>query len=108
MNEYSARQIPNDELTLDRIPASDSSRSEIERFALTVDGYKLSGSFEACAGIAGSTGKKTLTELRITLFFKQRARRFVGLDDLDQEDILAEDRELIRQIREMVDVRQLE
>ena len=102
MNGQGPTEIPSEKLTLEIIPQPDADRCEIDRFALTLNGYEAAGSFAACAEIAQVKRKKTLTELRITLFFNQRARRHVDLDDLDSDIILAEDRELIRQIREKV------
>ena len=100
--------IPNEKLTLEVIPQSDARRSEIESFALAFDGYAAAGSFEACAETAHSLRDKTLTELRITLFFRQRARRFVDLDDAALQTELDEDREHIRQIRMRVEEGQLD
>ena len=108
MGEEPRSKIPNRELTLNLVPSPDAKVADIERFALTLNGYGEAGSFEACAEIALAKRQKTLTELRITLFFNQRARRFVDLDGLDGVDPVKEDRELLRLIRARIAAGKLE
>jgi hypothetical protein len=62
------------------IPGTDADWYSISMFALQFDGYKESGSFEACAEIANSGRDKTLTDLRVCLFFEQRRWRHFGED----------------------------
>jgi hypothetical protein len=94
------RQIPNDELIAERIPRPDATWYEIERFALTFDGYKHAGSFEACAEIANTRRNETLDDLRTRLFFEQRSYRHSGWPP--EGDALEYIRGLVRQIREKV------
>ncbi len=60
-----------------KLPCPHASWDQIQRFALTFDGYKHFGSFERCAAIAnrrrdGEGGHENLSELRGCLFFGQR------------------------------------
>jgi len=98
MNGQGPTEIPSEKLTLEIIPQPDADQSEIDRFALTLNGYEAAGSFAACAEIAQVKREKTLTELRIALFFRQRARRFVDFDDVALQTELDEEHELVRQI----------
>jgi len=70
--------IPNSDLTLSMIPGTDADWYDISMFALQFDGYQECGSFEECAKIANAGRDKTLTELRVCLFFEQRRWRHFG------------------------------
>lgn len=72
------KTIPNCDLTLDLIPATDADWYDISMFALNFDGYKECGSFDSCAAIANAGRDNTLTELRTCLFFEQRRWRHFG------------------------------
>jgi len=92
------RQFSNDQLTLARIPDPDGDISDWERFAHSINGYELAGSFEACADLANDGTAKTLTELRCALFFEARRMRHSGGFGSAEEQI----RQLLRRIRERV------
>ncbi len=92
--------ISNQDLTLESIPFPTATWDEIERFALTFDGYAAAGSFEACAEIANAQRRETLTDLRTCLFFEQRRWRHLGGDP--DCDSLAYIRGLVREIRAKV------
>ena len=85
-NEFGL-DIPDQDLMLaDVPPAGSSDWSAISGFALTYDGYGLSG-FEACAKVANDASKDyvltgqlptTLSALRTCLFFEQRRWHHFG------------------------------
>jgi hypothetical protein len=86
------RQLGNSDLTPDQVPASDDEFA-IMKFALTFDGYRHHGSFEACADACNAAGRRyfadgrlpaTLSELRACLFFEQRRWHHYG-DSPDAE-----------------------
>ena len=91
-------QFSNDQLTLARIPDPDGDISDWERFAHSINGYEVAGSFEACADLANNGTAKTLTELRCALFFEARRMRHSGGFGSSEEEI----RQLLRRIREKV------
>jgi hypothetical protein len=103
--EYGIDHIPNVELELDRIPDSTADWHAISRFALTFDGYTVSGSFERCAEIANNHCCSTLTDLRTCLFFEQRRWRHFA-DDPDPRAMVYI-HEVVRNIREKVASRNL-
>jgi hypothetical protein len=90
-------QITNEELRLSQVPLPDASWYEIADFARTYDGYKESGSFEACACIANEGPQETLHELRVSLFFEWRRAHHGGRDPAAKE--LDHIRDLVRRIR---------
>jgi hypothetical protein len=92
------RQFSNNQLTLTRIPDPDGDISDWERFAHSINGYEVAGSFEACADLANNGTAKTLTELRCALFFEARRMRHSGGFGSAEEEI----RQLLRRIRERV------
>ena len=96
-------QFRNDQLTLTRIPDPDGDISDWERFAHSINGYELAGSFEACADLANNGTAKTLTELRCALFFEARRMRHSGGFGSAEEQI----RQLLRRIRERVQAGEL-
>ena len=91
-------QFTSDQLTLKRIPDPDGNLSDWERFAHSINGYEVAGSFEACADLANNGTAKTLTELRCALFFEARRMRHSGGFGSAEEQI----RQLLRRIRERV------
>ena len=97
------RQFSNDQLTLARIPDPDGDISDWERFAHSINGYEVAGSFEACADLANNGTAKTLTELRCALFFEARRMRHSGGFGSAEEEI----RQLLRRIREKVQAGEL-
>jgi hypothetical protein len=98
------RQFSNDQLTLARIPDPDGDISDWERFAHSINGYEVAGSFEACADLANNGTAKTLTELRCALFFEARRMRHPGGFGSAEEQI----RQLLRRIREKVQAGELD
>lgn len=92
--------IPNRLLIVEKIPAGDARWEDIERFALTFDGYKHCGSTERCAEIANSHRHSTLSDLRTRLFFEQRRWRHYG--EHPDDDAMRYIRDLISQIRARV------
>ena len=77
-------QIANEDLVLEKIPNPEGKSSDYqdtwEKFALTMNGYKVSGDFESCSNLASQVIKEpknaSLTELRCALFFLQRHHRW--------------------------------
>lgn len=92
--------IPNELLTLARIPLPSATWEEISVFALTFDGYRENGSNEKCAEIANERRHNSLSDLRTCLFFEQRRWHHFG-DDPDAE-AMAYIKSLLRQIWDMV------
>lgn len=70
------QELSNRQLKLDRIPDPDVDPCHWDAFALTINGYKVSGSFEHCAAIYHDNSATTLTELRCALFFASRKDRY--------------------------------
>ena len=70
-------QISNSDLRLEDTPARpvDWFSSTMLEFALSFDGYTYWGSLARCAEMAAKEPLETLTELRMKLFFTQRAWR---------------------------------
>jgi hypothetical protein len=97
-------QFTNDQLSLKRIPDPDGDISDWERFAHSINGYEVAGSFEACADLANNGTAKTLTELRCALFFEARRMRHSGGFGASEEEI----RQLLRRIREKVQAGELD
>jgi len=72
-----ATQISNEDLVLEKIPNPEGESSDYqetwEKFALTMNGYKVCGDFEYCSDLASKVIKEpknaSLTELRCALFF---------------------------------------
>jgi len=67
-------RIKNEELAVDRLPASDD-RHAVFKFAMSYNGYEETGSFEESAKLARAGGRATLDEIRNELFFSARASR---------------------------------
>ena len=92
--------LPNELLTLKRIPLSTASWEEISAFALTFDGYRENSSNDRCAEIANQRRHNSLSDLRTCLFFEQRRWHHFG-DDPD-EAAMVYIRSLVEQIRDWV------
>jgi Ca-activated chloride channel family protein len=82
------RQLTNRQLKLARIPDPDGDLRDWDAFALTIDGYKVAGSFERCAELYHEKTAKTLTELRCALFFASRKERHGESDESDAARVL--------------------
>ena len=89
-------EIPNCELSVDRVPDPEGDLWGWERFAHTINGYDVMGGFEACADLANSHSAVTLTELRCSLFFEARRERHSGVMSVNEEVV----RHLLRAIRQ--------
>lgn len=87
----------NGELKSEMLPGADASWFEIEKFALTYDGYTEAGSLEKCAAIANAKRNDTLDELRTCLFFEQRRWRHFG--EVPEGEDLLYIRSIVDQIR---------
>ncbi len=94
MDAKMTKQLTNAELRFELIPdpAQDSFRRAWHHFAITLNGYEASGGSRECAEVAHKVWEKpedaTLTELRIALFFKQRAERFTQQDRTELAAVL--------------------
>jgi hypothetical protein len=76
--------ISNLDLQPSDIPAADATWDAIQTFALTYNGFKVHGSFDACAAIANDQRNQTIDDLRTCLFFEQRRWHHYG-DEPDSE-----------------------
>ena len=94
------RYIPNVLLRAERLPGPHASWEEIERFALTFNGYTHCGSLEACAAVAKARRHETLSDLRTCLFYEQRSWRHCGWHP--DAEAMAYIRHLIELIRRRV------
>ncbi len=92
--------ISNKRLRAEKMPLPAADWSEIQRFALTFDGYEHWGSFDQCAEIANAQRHDTLTDLRTCLFFEQRRWRHFGF--APDEGSMIYIHELLEQIRARV------
>lgn len=78
MRRLASESIPNEALELAHIPPADGDWKEIERFALTLNGYAAMGQLLgdlADQHARAGTLPVDLTELRACLFFEQRRWR---------------------------------
>ena len=103
--------VRDEDLTQADLPPPDADEDEIQAFALTTNGYRGLGSFEACAQLAGAALGRwradgslpvTLADLRCCLFFEQRRWRHYGYSFNDEA--LAYTRALIDAMRPLVEV----
>jgi hypothetical protein len=94
-----SEQISNEDLELKHIPGARASWEQIERFALTFNGYDELG-MDACAQLASEGNLRTLTELRAVLFFEQRRWRNFG--DAPDAAAIKKIRDLLARIRQAV------
>lgn len=93
-------KIASEKLTLGRVPAEGADVEAICRFAHTIDGYDLAGSFENCARIARDPDPRSLDQLRISLFYRFRSLRHTGEEESPVD--LRFFRETIRRIRALL------
>jgi len=98
------QDLTNLQLKLDRIPDPDVDPCHWDAFALTINGYEVAGSFEACEGLYQEKNATTLTELRCALFFASRKDRY----NYCSEGETPVAREFLRRIREKVAAGELE
>jgi hypothetical protein len=91
------KYVPNKLLEFSKIPGEEARWEEIERFALTFDGYKHWGGSEKCGEIANARRQSTMSELRTCLFFEQRRWRHFGYPP--DADAMQYIRGLLEQIR---------
>lgn len=73
------RLIADEDLRAELLPAVDD-RGAVFSFAMTFDGYKHFGSFEAAAANVRGRPRATLTDLRNELFMSARGSRHRGDD----------------------------
>lgn len=99
-------QIPNEELTLDDVPAPGADWDAVGEFALTFDGYAAMGSLDACAELTNRRSPSTLAELRACLFFEQR--RYRHSDAMPEGDDWHYIQSLVKQIADSVRAGQLD
>ncbi|HOF08854.1 MAG TPA: hypothetical protein PLV33_02540 [Opitutaceae bacterium] len=71
------REISNQELTLNDLPAS---FDDWHQFAHTFNAYTYHGGMDECAEIANRKSPTTLTEYRTCLFFEARRWRHFGME----------------------------
>lgn len=103
-DQETMKNLMNCHLHPGRIPDPDGDLHDWSEFAHTIDGYKVAGSFEACADLANDRTAQTLTELRCALFFEARRVRHSGGFGSSEEEI----RQLLRRIREKVQAGELD
>ena len=99
-------EISNNDLTFESIPEADAAYEDISRFALTFNGYEYS---DQCAEISNIYEKafqkdgslpKTLSELRMCLFFEQR--RWRHFDELPDQQAMKYIYALVEAIRSAI------
>jgi hypothetical protein len=98
------RTIRNSALKIDKIPDPDGRITDWARFAHTINGYEVAGSFEECERLSNDGQANTLTELRCALFFMSRAERHTGCDFSDSPEVHT----LLRKIRAKVIAREFD
>lgn len=94
------KHVPNHALEREMIPDSDATWGEIQRFALSFDGYKVHRSFKKCAEIANDRRRESLSDQRTCLFFDQRRRHHFGGEP--DEETLVYIRSLVEEIKARV------
>ena len=100
------KTIRNSALKIDKIPDPDNYRYGCDwvKFAHTINGYEVAGSFEECARLSNDGQANTLTELRCALFFMSRAERHSGCDFSGSPELNT----LLRKIRAKVLAREFD
>ena len=93
-------EIPNTELSMQLIPDPEGDLMGWERFAHTINGYKMMGGFKACADVANSGSASTLTELRCSLFFEARRDRYSSGITFKEEVIRGLLRSIVQKLRD--------
>lgn len=96
--------IANEALTADQVPSRDAAWADIERFALTFDGYKAFPGALLDELVSRHHRARTvpseLTELRACLFFEQRRwRHYMAVPRGDELEFI---RSLLEGIRRCV------
>lgn len=95
------------------LPGPEAGWGEIQRFALTFDGYTHAGSVERCGEIANAAAERfaqgkglfdSLDDLRTCLFFEQRRWRHFAEDP--DEETMRYIRALLEAVREKVRARE--
>lgn len=111
---WEEREIGNEALSMDDVPAPESGWDVLQRFALTFDGYAYWGGFDSCGKIANecaglyerdSVIPTSLEYLRTALFFEQRRFRHLGWDP--DEETMKYIRALVAGIQEIVGRREM-
>ena len=106
------KKIPNQDLRLDDIPEDVSDWEAFLKFALTINGYEVVGSFEECVEIGKAKKDDTLTNLRICLFYEARKdywTRGFGPDGYGPDEESARDvNEMLEKVREKVEANDLQ
>ena len=82
------------------IPDPEGDLMGWERFAHTINGYKMMGGFKACADVANSGSASTLTELRCSLFFEARRDRYSSGITFKEEVIRGLLRSIVQKLRD--------
>ena len=100
---FTERALPTAALTLSRVPPPEASADETGAFALTLDGYEEAGGSGPLAALvrrwsSGDADALSLHELRLALFFLQRADHHMGGYEGNWEEM----REVADVIRERV------
>jgi hypothetical protein len=87
-------------LTLRSVPSENASIDSINRFAHTIDGYQVAGSFEACERIARNPNRDSIQELHVAIFYIFRALRHTGekISEHEEEQL----RGFVGRIRELI------
>ena len=98
------KTIRNSALKIDKIPDPDGRMTDWAKFAHTINGYEVAGSFDECARLANDGQANTLTELRCALFFMSRAERHSGCDFSGSTELHT----LLRKIRAKVLAREFD
>ena len=89
-------QIANKDLVLEKIPNPEGESSDYqeiwEKFALTMNGFEVSGDVESCSDLASQVIREpknaSLTKLRSALFFLQRRHRWNEYSDPADKNIV--------------------
>lgn len=93
-------EISDEALTTADVPGPRASWARICKFALTLNGYKVTGSFDGAADIANARNARSLRDLRISLFFEQRRWHHFG--EAPDSESMEYIRGLVSRIREKV------
>jgi hypothetical protein len=99
-------QIDNSDLSASDLPSRGAPWDAIQKFALTFDWYRRSGSCARCAEIANSRKHDTLSNLRTCLFFEQRRWSHFGAPP--DTETLSYLHGIIEEIRDKVSTQQFD
>jgi hypothetical protein len=92
------KSISSCELQAALVPLEDADYEELNRFALSFNGYLRWGSFGRCAANASPHAHDSIDKLRTWLFLESRSWRHVG--DIPDEESLREWRKIVVDIRQ--------